>query len=803
MIYGSSIEEIDTKERQSISHVSQSPTVRKMKIECPHVGGLVLWFLTWSDDFDPRNTKMNLGSVWIKTITISIPSTGLKPRGYTDHTYVVSLGDSKSDHDAIEIKFQEDLKKFQRSDSVYFYPRLNSHVQVYMKPAAIVQDRPERSKHCAINGHAGTFTRRWRYIANVDLLKDILPACPTCEQELEKSRITNGCAKCANWNFDPKDTRLASPTNKDYPFDVDFIPVNQITKQGLKQSAKLAHDFVSSGEWTSKAVTNAYMKTKGHNDSTVNEVYDRAKNIFSLEKARKILQNDDQSQMSQSMSNVIQKFNDDPSQFQPYTEPATWNSELDMVNYPDAMMHMVFLGVVRDLLEIVTEWLNFHGYMKTFKQKTLGMYESIQKLRLSWCKIMPFQDGRYTGWLSENYLPASRLMSWLFQMIPDNETTKKEHIEHVDQSQVSKWKTQDCIEWANKHNVIMSDCKLVKNMRNRVLNAIKTPEKFSKAAVPTYLIKNAIHSTSVFVSTLFAKEVNNDTIHETNIAVRLFLSKVNALEQAMSKTRSKKNQCANKVFDTGNFLSCLNITDTMKELGPPTNLYEGGISGEGIIPYVKKAFQSGHGIRGNSMVNALMNFYRSRSIERLTRPFSGKQSQLHHVFKMCDPDNSDEEDDKDFSMDFYEALVNNSAQSGLDEDLELNKLSKSYDKTHLKYDNKKQVSEQMNMKMPISFLCKWSGEIFLCLKDGSFLQVLPGQVQFICCGLKYHSVIFKKYHGTNDVSTLTPGLMLPFREQETESTFYSFVNRDYLHISDKMNSFKIQSFQRLKGENEA
>ena len=801
LIYGPDIEEISTESTTCVKHVSQSSTVRNIKVECPHPGGLVLWFTTWSDDFDPRNIKMNLGSIWIKTITMSVPSTGLPPGGYTNHTYVVALGDSNSDHDAIERQFQDDLAKFESTNSIFFYTKVDSHIRVYMKPAAVIQDRPERSKHCSINGHAGSFTRRWRYLANVDKKKDVLPACPKCVEELEGGHVPNRCKKCCNWNFDPDDERMASPTPEDYPFKVKSLPVKEITKKGLKTSAASAYDFVSSGEWSSKSVTNAYMKAYGHNDNTVNEVHEREKKTYLLQEARKRQQSYHRGKMTKTMTDIVKTFNDDPTTFNRYREPAAWNSDLDLVNYVDAMMHMIFLGIVKDVLELVSEWLNFHSYMKTFKESTFGMYDSVQKMQLTWCKILPFKDGKYTGWLSENYIAASRLMAWIFQMIPDNETPKKKDIEKNDKKNIMKWTSQVCLEWANKHNIMISDCKLIKDKRKRVIDSMKNPDKYAKGTVPTYLVKDAIHSTSVFVSTLFVKEVNDASIKQTKIAVRLFLSRVHELELAMSKTRAKKHQGSNKVFDTGNFLSCLNVTDTMTHLGPVKNLYEGEVSGEGIIPYVKKAFQCGHGIRGNSMTNALISFYRTRSLERLTRPFLGKNSKLHHMLNNSDSDSSDDEDNDSTKLNFYEALIDQLTLNSLNGHLELNKLSKPYERTYIKYENKTQVRQEMSRQNPMSIMCGSGQNIFLSLKDATFLRVTKGPVKTICCGLKYHSVGIVDFVGETEKSSLTPGLMLPFKKK-LEETFYTFINKEHLRMSEQMQSFQLPSYKRCKGANE-
>ena len=69
---------------------------------------LHVWLTEWSDDFDPNtSSKSNRGSVWIKTLTISAPPEHVN-RGL--HTYAVTMGPKRSNHEVVENMFQEDLE---------------------------------------------------------------------------------------------------------------------------------------------------------------------------------------------------------------------------------------------------------------------------------------------------------------------------------------------------------------------------------------------------------------------------------------------------------------------------------------------------------------------------------------------------------------------------------------------------------------------------------------------------------------------------------------------------------------------
>jgi hypothetical protein len=104
--------------------VSISPSNRAQKILKfsekihPNTKVLPLYLIKWSNRFEQSNSiKSNRGSCWMKTVTISPPSSKIHSGLYT---YPIRLGLDKQSHESLENKFAEELLSFQNGDSINF-----------------------------------------------------------------------------------------------------------------------------------------------------------------------------------------------------------------------------------------------------------------------------------------------------------------------------------------------------------------------------------------------------------------------------------------------------------------------------------------------------------------------------------------------------------------------------------------------------------------------------------------------------------------------------------------------------------
>jgi len=77
-------------------------------------------------------------------------------------------------------------------------------------------------------------------------------------------------------------------------------------------------------------------------------------------------------------------------------------------------MHLLFLGVIKTVMQNIQEWMVERNKGSAFIQYSNDKLESMNQLGLDWCKCLPYKTGKLGRWVSENYLAAARLISWFY-----------------------------------------------------------------------------------------------------------------------------------------------------------------------------------------------------------------------------------------------------------------------------------------------------------------------------------------------------------------------------------------------------
>ena len=121
---------------------------------------VIILAIQWSDDFDPNSSiKCNRGSVWIKTVSFLTEDNDIKD---ITNTYVISIGDKGSNHDAIETLYLKELKDLCNGiNNVFFSKNASKEVKVHLEIIASLGDQPERRNiNYLMNGNS-TFGKRY------------------------------------------------------------------------------------------------------------------------------------------------------------------------------------------------------------------------------------------------------------------------------------------------------------------------------------------------------------------------------------------------------------------------------------------------------------------------------------------------------------------------------------------------------------------------------------------------------------------------------------------------------------------
>jgi hypothetical protein len=141
---------------------------------------LYLFMKEWSDDFDPSHTKSNRAQAWMKTFTISPPTSR---ENKTQNTCIAILGSKGDDHDPVEELFTKDLSCLSSSRGMKFYHGgLNMVINVKAGVLTTCVDRPERTKLFGIGDHNGTYSTCWGISTVVDITgkTNSLSSCNGC-----------------------------------------------------------------------------------------------------------------------------------------------------------------------------------------------------------------------------------------------------------------------------------------------------------------------------------------------------------------------------------------------------------------------------------------------------------------------------------------------------------------------------------------------------------------------------------------------------------------------------------------------
>ena len=97
--------------------------------------------------------------------------------------------------------------------------------------------------------------------------------------------------------------------------------------------------------------------------------------------------------------------------------PATWHQSAELRQHIDVAMHLIFLGIIKTCMQDLHDWMVKRQKGSAFLHYSIGIFEAVQKLALSWCRCQPYKTRKLGGWISENYMAAARLMNWFYSEI--------------------------------------------------------------------------------------------------------------------------------------------------------------------------------------------------------------------------------------------------------------------------------------------------------------------------------------------------------------------------------------------------
>ena len=379
---------------------------------------LLLFGKVWSDGFDANNVVHSAPSLWLRTITISPPK---NMSTSTRHTFVLHMSREGICHEKINKIFDAELRALERGQ--WFYSTLlNKSIFVIFKIHVYTADRPERGKLTHILGHSGHTTKRWMYAAY--LPSSQMQSCKTCFQHRVKASKKNPtfcstprrrCSRCADWDFNHPQMGVPFPLG--YPdtyHDDGPHPHAQRQMERIKNLYPMILSFDNLKANAQFIFFNVYKKTFKFNDA---RVYGKSVglsgdciNNLIIAPAKMLRVNSP----NHTYDEVIKKFK----------YPVLWDCPIALNQYIDAPMHLLFQGIIKSLIEMISEWLTAlpktPSYHKEFCQIIHPTMLAISNMNLKWCFMNIFHTAKNyktTGWIANNYLAFARLMLVFYRYI--------------------------------------------------------------------------------------------------------------------------------------------------------------------------------------------------------------------------------------------------------------------------------------------------------------------------------------------------------------------------------------------------
>ena len=352
-------------------------------------GGQIIYIVEWSDDFDPNASNKNLrGSVWIKTVTISMPHGSPRPMLYT---YPIIIGPKKESHEEAEARLQKDLEILQSKDCpLMFCGKTKKMKRVYGEMIASIQDQPERRGANNLMLGSSSHAARWGYKFDAKLNAHVLPSCDKCQASLvSDGQQPTECTECLSWKMD-KEQYLLSYSNLQKVVNTTLDELKSQTIKDTQASEILTANCINS---------EAAAMILEHATNEIGREYIREHGLAGQLEAMNLLS---------------------PADFQLWVTPVLWNRpRMTIQKHIEALMHMYFLGIQKTSMIEQQKWLAKKGKLSQFKRFIKGVPESVQEYALAWCKASPYGEGKFGGKVSENYLADCRLLPWMFSQLDE------------------------------------------------------------------------------------------------------------------------------------------------------------------------------------------------------------------------------------------------------------------------------------------------------------------------------------------------------------------------------------------------
>jgi hypothetical protein len=473
-------------------------------------------------------------------------------------------------------------------------------VYVHAQCFCVLNDQLERRSSLKLSAGNSIHHRRWNYVTDLNQSRNKLRSCSTCFyavlREILAWRAGNNdihnwrtcrCPDCSRGMFDVDDPLLAFCPNKDFQQRYTDTVVNgkispcKISRDLLYKTFTFVHEQMVAG-FMDERQGMIHLTTFCFSSSLAETIVNHVSHCHSFYIAE--VQRHTEPQQYEVM--CVER-NRRPVDFQKATLPSAWSYNSDFSTFTDVPMHLLFLGITKSTIMMVQEWMKRSSIHSKFFQKVQLVNQSIQSLQLCWCKVRPFSDQNFGGWVSENYLDMARIIPWFYSVFYRMDMS----VQYADTVTDSKtWSQQIYYNWLKARSLNVHGDKNM--LRNRVLSFQRLPmNEIPPITCNPHSVDDIfqlLKALTFMLECLMSQDTVKCSSERLESYVRHFLSLFSNLDSFLDPDRKIPTWITKY-----NFLSLLNLPDQVKKFGSVRNIWEGGVQGEGFLRTVKGILKTG------------------------------------------------------------------------------------------------------------------------------------------------------------------------------------------------------------------
>lgn len=597
-----------------------------------------LIMVSWSDDFGPNRSikKKERFKVWIRTGNL-LPKDrhGSKPSKWKNMMPVALAQSSEESSRTFEAEeaFFADMRKLDRPGGVQIYcTELGRYVTVRVSMIAVLGDQPERRGLCGwSNGGQSRWGKTMQITGLWGEIYHSLPCCDNCLSSiLNRGHVILDCPMCLCWDPLRNSPLALFPRPTKWPKDEDVgkekFEFRRVSFADMNSAVEKAHQKCYNKQWK-KGECCEYLCSFGLNHKEINSVIKKAECMRLL---------DDVETLEDEFQTVVREcLRKHPSNFEKHKLPPLVTSQMLPIScIIPVLMHLLFLGLVKTIMTDITDWLSKQGRSASFQRFSEGLLRYIWILNISWCHPQEFETGTGGKWASEDYLFFSRVMMWMYQVLPDLSCVAVEDPE-LDINKKNEWTTKECKLWLKLRGLnatINNGSRSSKNneedkeAQRRALMARVEGYKTrgAKDGGEPKIVKNRptpiqtqvlVQSLNAIISRLMAREFDQSGIDNTHRHILIFLTYYHRWDQerkcGLDPLRDKEEMKPNWLRKN-NFCDLPFLTRYIEEFGPLVNFWDGDYE-----KFIQNPRTFLYGARKNCMFNCSRRLLQSHALEQL------------------------------------------------------------------------------------------------------------------------------------------------------------------------------------------